>query len=154
MSQPCVYGGCALTGAIANSVVEPAPCVRGMHFLTRLNAQPSSEIHSLVPPLLHRVGLTFCQTVTLKPAKRQIILVLTLSRPFIPSPVSHGRGFLVTEAFYASAYKRSASRRMLMAALRSRSISAWQCSHLYTRSFRVSLVSGRSPQLLQVCEDG
>ena len=49
-SQPCVYGECRNFSWVRLYKSEPALCVRGMHFLTRLNAQPSSEIHSLVPP--------------------------------------------------------------------------------------------------------
>ena len=77
-----------------------------------------------------------------------------LSTRLYPLPSLIGEVASLLRAFYTSAWRRSASRRMLMAALRSRSITAWQCPHLYTRSLRVSLVSGRSPQLLQVCEDG
>ena len=134
--------------------VESSPRAWEICLLTRVNTLLSHISHSLCVVDESRIFLDGDPQ-----ASYLAILVLTcntnVARPLIPSPVSHRRGCLVTEAFYyASTCRRSASRRILIAALRSRSISVLQCPHLYTRSLRVSLASGRSPQLLQVCEDG
>lgn len=130
LSNPHVYGG-SVADAVSNTyALAPSSTRVGSNILS--DGDPQASCLTLL--------VLACDT--------------NVASPFIPSPVSHRRGRLVTEAFYASTCRRSASRRILIAALRSRSITAWQCSHLYTRSFRVSLVSGRSPQLLQVCEDG
>ena len=145
-----------------------SPCVRGIPADTQVFTHRTGAI----PMCTEEAPLMRCQT---EPPSTRVgsnilldgdpqagypaILVLVgnperLSTRLYPLPSLIGEVASLLRAFYTSAWRRSASRRMLMAALRSRSITAWQCPHLYTRSFRVSLVSGRSPQLLQVCEDG
>ena len=152
-SHPHVYGKYKSVSPTTQRRKESSPCVWEIYLLARANTQPSrnSQSHSVdeLRVSLNGDPQTVCCQLSWSWQATEVTC------PFIPSPVSHRRGCLVTEAFYyASARRRSASCRMLIAALRSRSITAWQCPHLYTRSFRVSLVSGRSPQLLQVCEDG